>query len=164
METSSQYSCPENPMHTGAWASAVHGSQKSDMTELTQHACIQPHMFSGHHTGYLRVYFIFHLPTSIIFSWKAFYFEYSTVHTSIPNSPLSVPPLFPSVILSLFSSLQLCFCLQISLPLYNVTEEGFSLLVLFYFKLNNLKNQLASFLCFIRILEKVGRIMISYLV
>ena len=39
----------------------------------------------------------FILPTSIIiFSWKAFYFEYSTVHTSIPNSPLSVPPLFPS--------------------------------------------------------------------
>ena len=31
----SQYSCPENPMHTGAWASTVHGLQKSDMTELT---------------------------------------------------------------------------------------------------------------------------------
>ena len=37
------------------------------------------------------------LPTSIIiFSWKAFYFKYSSVHTSIPNSSLSVPPLFPS--------------------------------------------------------------------
>ena len=40
---------------------------------------------------------LFILPTSIIiFSWKAFYFKHSSVHTSIPNSPLSVPPLFPS--------------------------------------------------------------------
>ena len=40
---------------------------------------------------------LFISPTSIIiFSWKAFYFKYSSVHTSIPNSPLSVPPLFPS--------------------------------------------------------------------
>ena len=40
---------------------------------------------------------LFILPMSIIiFSWKAFYFKHSSVHTSIPNSPLSVPPLFPS--------------------------------------------------------------------
>ena len=40
---------------------------------------------------------LFILPTSInIFSWKASYFTYSSVHMSIPNSPLSVPPLFPS--------------------------------------------------------------------
>ena len=30
-----QYSCLENPMHTGAWAATVHGLQESDMTELT---------------------------------------------------------------------------------------------------------------------------------
>ena len=39
---------------------------------------------------------LFILPTSIIISWKAFYFKYSSVHTSITNSSLSVPPLFPS--------------------------------------------------------------------
>ena len=38
----------------------------------------------------------FILPTSIIISWKAFYFKYSSVHTSITNSSLSVLPLFPS--------------------------------------------------------------------
>ena len=52
---------------------------------------VAPHWLSQ------SIFHIFILPTSIIiFSWKAFYFEYSTVHTSIPNSPLSVPPLFPS--------------------------------------------------------------------
>ena len=39
---------------------------------------------------------LFILPTSIIISWKAFYFKYSSVHTSITNSSLSVLPLFPS--------------------------------------------------------------------
>ena len=52
---------------------------------------VAPHWLSQ------SIFHIFILPTSIIiFSWKAFYFKYSSVHTSIPNSSLSVPPLFPS--------------------------------------------------------------------
>ena len=53
---------------------------------------VAPHWLSQ------SIFHIFILPTSIIiFSWKAFYFKYSSVHTSIPNSSLSVPPLFPSI-------------------------------------------------------------------
>ena len=33
--------CLENPMDRGAWWSTVHRSQRFDMTEVTEHMCIQ---------------------------------------------------------------------------------------------------------------------------
>ena len=35
-----QYSCWENPMDSGAWWATVHEVAESDMTEVTEHACI----------------------------------------------------------------------------------------------------------------------------
>ena len=36
-----QYSCMENPMDRGAWRATVHGVSESDMTEATEHACME---------------------------------------------------------------------------------------------------------------------------
>jgi len=97
-----QYSCLENPMHTGAWAATVHGSQKW-LSWLSMHVfsliwLVAPYWLSQ------SILHLFILPTSIIiFSWKAFYFKYNGVHMSIPNFPLSVPHSSPLVTLSLFS-------------------------------------------------------------
>ena len=35
-----QYSCLENPMDRGAWWATVHSITQSDMTEVTEHACV----------------------------------------------------------------------------------------------------------------------------
>ena len=35
-----QYSCWENPMDSGAWWATVHEVAESDMTEVTEHACM----------------------------------------------------------------------------------------------------------------------------
>ena len=36
-----QYSCQENPVDRGAWRAAVQTVAESDITEATQHACIE---------------------------------------------------------------------------------------------------------------------------
>ena len=36
-----QCSCLGNPMDRGVWQATVHGLQKSDITEVTEHACMQ---------------------------------------------------------------------------------------------------------------------------
>ena len=35
-----QYSCLENPMHSGAWQAIVHGVAKRDTPEATEHTCL----------------------------------------------------------------------------------------------------------------------------
>ena len=40
-ETQYSYSWLENPMDRGAWKAPVHGVTESDMTEATEHACMQ---------------------------------------------------------------------------------------------------------------------------
>ena len=91
-----QDSCLENPMHTSLggyspWVTRVGDDWVDSMHVFSLIWLVAPHWLSQ------SIFHIFILPTSIIiFSWKAFYFKYSSVHTSIPNSSLSVPPLFPS--------------------------------------------------------------------
>ena len=43
-----QYSCLENPMDRGALLATVHGVTESDMTEVTEHACM--------HITYKRIF------------------------------------------------------------------------------------------------------------
>ena len=101
-----QDSCLENPMHTGACAAKVHGSQESDMTEMTQHACIQPHMVSGTILAISnRVYFIFLFcqPALLFFHGKHFILNIA-VFTHQSQTPLYLSHhSSPLVTLSLFS-------------------------------------------------------------
>ena len=36
-----QYSCLENAMDRGAWRATVHGVTQTEMTEVTEHACMK---------------------------------------------------------------------------------------------------------------------------
>jgi hypothetical protein len=83
-------------MHTGAWAATDHGSQKwlswLSMRVFSLIWLVAPYWLSQ------SILHLFIWPTSIIiFSWKAFYFQYNGVHMSIPTSQTicpATPPLW----------------------------------------------------------------------
>ena len=90
-----QYSCLENPMHTGAWAATDHGSQKW-LSWLSMR--VFSLIWLVDHTGYLRVYFIFLFGqlALLFFHGKHFIFNITVCTCQSQTPKLSVLPLLPS--------------------------------------------------------------------
>ena len=53
-----QYSCLENPMHSGTWWAMVHRVAESVTTEVTQHTCVLYTMYSQSDFSFMEMLFL----------------------------------------------------------------------------------------------------------